>query len=276
MNLTDLILNWRINGTIVRYNLQWFSDTYPTMFYVPLGSEAFYLAKNYPSNRIRSGDFVLDVSSTKSIIQSAESVVITAKLGDADGDAIPGKTLSYQIKHGSTVLDSGSDVTDSNGEVDITYTGTAVGQVDVIVSYGMLLQETFVCYDCFRVQTGTINDWYQSNAVLEDNRVKWVYNNSYRYLGLRGSILSDVIGETFTTRLKVDSEKPVTLAVYYNDGSQWLTLDSMVIYDETMKELTVTVPSEAVSVWVRLQSYSSNPLAENDVIYVDEWEMYYD
>ena len=168
VNLTDLILNWRINGTIVRYNLQWFSDTYPTMFYVPLGSEAFYLAKNYPSNRIRSGDFVLDVSSTKSIIQSAESVVITAKLGDADGDAIPGKTLSYQIKHGSTVLDSGSDVTDSNGEIDISYTGTAVGQVDVIVSYGSLLQETFVLYDSLFVdditKTYSQNGWSARNV----------------------------------------------------------------------------------------------------------------
>ena len=139
----------------------------------------------------------------------------------------------------------------------------------------MFLSETYICYDCFRVQTGKINDWYQSNAVLEDNRVKWVYNNSYHYIGLRGSTLSNVIGETFTTRLKVDSEKPVTLAVYYNDGSQWLTLDSMPIYDETIKEFTVSVPSEVVSVWVRLQSNSSNPLAENDVIYVDEWVMYY-
>ncbi|MBQ2653066.1 MAG: leucine-rich repeat protein [Methanobrevibacter sp.] len=278
-DLEEIILKWTTSNNIITYDDGYggWATYLPSsaLFYIPDNTRSLYEAKSYPSNLIRS-TVGLGITSTKQIIKSGESTTVTAKLGDVDGYGIPDKTLSYQLKHGSTVISSGSDVTDSNGEVDITYTGTAVGQVDVIVSYGMLLQETFVCYDCFRVQTGTINDWYQSNAVLEDNRVKWVYNNSYRYLGLRGSILSDVIGETFTTRLKVDSEKPVTLAVYYNDGSQWLTLDSMVIYDETMKELTVTVPSEAVSVWVRLQSYSSNPLAENDVIYVDEWEMYYD
>ena len=82
-----------------------------------------------------------------SIIESGDTDTITATLFDGS-TPVSGETLSYQIKHGSTVLDSGSGVTDSYGQVEIDYTGTGAGDIDIIVSYGSDIQETFVVEDC--------------------------------------------------------------------------------------------------------------------------------
>ena len=59
-----------------------------------------------------------------------ESATLTATLKD-DGVVVTGETLSYEIKHGAITLDSGSDTTDSNGEIDISYTSTGVGDVSI-------------------------------------------------------------------------------------------------------------------------------------------------
>lgn len=93
-------------------------------------------------------DYSLSVASTKDILSYAdsESATLTATLLD-NNVAVAGETLSYVIKHGATTIDSGTGTTDSNGEISISYTGTGVGDVDVIVSYGSLLQETYDVID---------------------------------------------------------------------------------------------------------------------------------
>ena len=82
-----------------------------------------------------------------SIIESGDTDTITATLL-CGSTPVSGETLSYQIKHGSTVLDSGTGTTNANGEIEIIYTGAGVGDIDVIVSYGSDIQETFVVEDC--------------------------------------------------------------------------------------------------------------------------------
>lgn len=94
-------------------------------------------------------DYGIDITSTTPIIQTGDIATIVATLTD-NGVAVSGESLSYQIKHGSTVIDSGSSTTDSNGQVEIDYTGTGVGDVDVIVSFGMSLQETYEIEDCWK------------------------------------------------------------------------------------------------------------------------------
>lgn len=84
--------------------------------------------------------------SGNNIIQSGDSDTITATLTD-NGVPVSGETLNYEIKKGSTVIDSGSSTTDSNGEIEIEYTGTGVGDVDVIVSFDTSLQKTFAIKD---------------------------------------------------------------------------------------------------------------------------------
>ena len=90
-------------------------------------------------------DYSLTVTGD-SILQSGDTDNIIATLKD-NSVVVSGEILSYTIKHGSTVIDSGSDTTDSNGEISISYTGTGAGDVEVIVSYGSLLQETYDVID---------------------------------------------------------------------------------------------------------------------------------
>ena len=157
-SLAEVILHWTSANDIVTYNSNVYSPYYSNkLFYVPDNTRALYEAKDYPTAQIRS-DFEIQISATKQIITSSESTTITAKLDDPAGYNISGKTLSYEVKHGATVLDSGSATTDSNGEISFGYTGAAVGQVDVIVSYGTLLQETYEILDAIAYDKGTITE----------------------------------------------------------------------------------------------------------------------
>lgn len=89
----------------------------------------------------------LTLTADKTIIQKTETSTIIATLKD-NNTALTSKTLSYEIKHGSTTIASGTKTTNSQGQATIQYTGTGVGDVSVIVSYGSLLQEAFIVQDC--------------------------------------------------------------------------------------------------------------------------------
>ena len=104
---------------------------------------------------------LISTSSSNQIIGDGDSTTVTAKLMDQDGDGIKNRTLSYVVKHGNDTLSTGSDTTDSNGEIAIDYTGDAVGKIDVIVSYGSLTS-TYPIYDCVFGDTGvdgTATNW---------------------------------------------------------------------------------------------------------------------
>ena len=103
-------------------------------------------------------NYSLSVTGT-AIIQTGDTDNITATLKD-NGVVVSGETLNYQIKHGSTVIDSGTDTTDSNGQITITYTGTGIGDVDVIVRYGSLLQETYALEDCWKYGIQSTDTWH--------------------------------------------------------------------------------------------------------------------
>ena len=112
---------------------------------------------------------LISASATNQVITSGDSTTVTATLLDQDGDAIPNRSLSYTVKHGSTVLDTGSATTDSNGQISVSYTGTAVGQVDFEFSYGNFLIETYEVYDCSFIDCGVTNckntNWNKGSAL---------------------------------------------------------------------------------------------------------------
>lgn len=81
--------------------------------------------------------YAIDLYSNNPEIETGDSTSVIATLTD-DNIAVAGETLNYQIKHGSTVLDSGSATTDAYGQITITYLGTGIGDVDVIVTYDSL------------------------------------------------------------------------------------------------------------------------------------------
>ena len=91
-----------------------------------------------------------------------EYATISATLSDGSS-GVSGETLSYEIlDKEDNVLDSGSDVTDSLGEISFTYQSAGVGNVQVIVYYGMFLQERYEIEDCDRYDTTVHN----TNTVL--------------------------------------------------------------------------------------------------------------
>ena len=162
----DVIQLW-INNTLIEEQIEVTDDTSVSFVSIKTSTaECKYLdfanliIYNYETYEPPAHDYSLSLTGT-SIIESGDSDTITATLLD-NGVAVAGETLSYQIKHGSTVLDSGTDTTDANGRIEITYTGTGVGDIDVIVSFGMVLQETYEIEDCYKYDTTAHN----TNATL--------------------------------------------------------------------------------------------------------------
>lgn len=89
----------------------------------------------------------LSLTSPTEIIERGDTTTITATL---TRNSLPfvNQEISYEIKHGSTIIDSDSDFTNNAGQITISYTGTGAGDIDIIVSYGSNIQETFLIQDC--------------------------------------------------------------------------------------------------------------------------------
>lgn len=135
-------------------------------------------------------NYLLTITSTKSILSYAdsESATITATLTN-NNVAVSGETLTYTIKHNNTTIDTGSDTTDSNGQITFTYASAGVGDVTVEVDYGILLQETFVVHDYLYVPkldgTETIHNVVGSPTIS---------NNEFTATGSGSSYSSGYIG----------------------------------------------------------------------------------
>lgn len=89
----------------------------------------------------------LSLTSPTPIIEVGGTSVITATL-TKNGLPYVNQEIGYQIKHGSTLIDEDSDFTNNAGQITISYTGTGVGDVDIIVTFSALVQETFRVEDC--------------------------------------------------------------------------------------------------------------------------------
>lgn len=89
----------------------------------------------------------LSLTSPTPIIEVGGTSVITATL-TKNGLPYVNQEINYEIKHGSTIIDTDSDFTNNAGQITISYTGTGVGDVDIICSFGSSVEETFVVQDC--------------------------------------------------------------------------------------------------------------------------------
>lgn len=110
----------------------------------------YYTSASAEKNiRIESSYISFSLSLTGAqVISSGDSTTITATLLGDDSpfnDAV----LDYEIKHGNTTISTGTtSATDANGQTTISYTGTGAGDIDIIVSYGNYIEETFIVEDC--------------------------------------------------------------------------------------------------------------------------------
>lgn len=111
---------------------------------------------NYETSEPEIHNYSLSLTGT-SIIESGDMNIITCTLLD-NGSPVSGERLNYVIKHGDTIIDERrTSATDTNGQTTIIYDGTGIGDVDVIVSYGSDIQETFTIEDCYYYDSLTVD-----------------------------------------------------------------------------------------------------------------------
>ena len=89
----------------------------------------------------------LSLTSPTEIIEIGDTTTITATL---TRNSLPyvNQEITYEIKAGSTIIDSDSDFTNNAGQITISYTGTGAGDITITASFGASLQETFMVEDC--------------------------------------------------------------------------------------------------------------------------------
>ena len=89
----------------------------------------------------------LSLTSPTEVIEIGDTTTITATL---TRNSLPyvNQEITYEIKAGSTIIDSDSDFTNNAGQITISYTGTGAGDITITASLGASLQETFMVEDC--------------------------------------------------------------------------------------------------------------------------------
>ena len=154
-NLVDYQLFWE--SSPIPYNSRNMPNNTDTAFTIPVGTTQLYIDAGYPSTKLKERhEYELYVTKDKKIIQTNEDVTLIGML-IKDGEAAVGETLTYQVLHNGSIVDSGSDVTDGNGLAEIIYTGTGTGDVKIIVKHNTL-QETYEVYDCIVVENELTQD----------------------------------------------------------------------------------------------------------------------
>ena len=176
-SLVDYQLYWETQP--IQYDSQKMPVNTNTVFTIPYGTTSIYVDAGYPLDKLveRTGAPTdLTLTGDKSIIEKTETAVITALLED-NGLPVYNQSLSYSVKCDSIVLDSGTLTTDVNGQATINYTGTGIGDVSVDISYGSLLQETYIVEDCWKYDPNT----YTRNTVSNKNTLISFYDD-YNFL----------------------------------------------------------------------------------------------
>ena len=154
-----------------------------------------------------------------------------------NGLPVYNQSLSYSVKHGSTVLDSGSVTTDLNGEASISYTGTGVGDVSVEVSYGTLLQKTYELSDYYLYDPTTSDHTsnYGSSIALRNNGASSITYNSGGYYIIQPTTTNsesfipiNVLNGLNNFTIEFDGNLPQDASlvgfVIYKENTNWIRL----------------------------------------------------
>lgn len=98
----------------------------------------------------------LSLTSPSEVIEIGDTTTITATL---TRNSLPfvNQEITYEIKHGSTIIDSDSDFTNNAGQITISYTGTGAGDITITASFNTSLQETYKIEDCYKYDTTAHN-----------------------------------------------------------------------------------------------------------------------
>ena len=107
-----------------------------------------------------STNYNMTISSNKSILSYAhnDTATINCLLSDGLGGK-SGETLSYEILDtDDNLIDSGSDITNSSGEVNFTYNSSGIGDITIVVYYSNSLQKEINIEDCLFYDDASIDN----------------------------------------------------------------------------------------------------------------------
>ena len=177
---------FEVGSTVLECN-----DNYATNIFKIYSNTYSYL-KNIKVKALPS--YNLSVTASDDIIQSGNTTTLTATLTD-NSVPLTGETLSYEIKHGNTTISSGTRTTDNNGQATISYVGTGIGDVDVIVSYGSL-EETYdiqdlLLYDNASVDKSSTTFGTPVNIRMSSN---WSISHTNDSYAIYGSTTNGAVG----------------------------------------------------------------------------------
>ena len=197
--------------------------------------------------------YELVLSCDAPIIESGGSTSVNCLLTH-NGGAVSGESLNYIINHGSTTIDSGSVTTGSDGTASISYTGTGVGDVSVIVSYGSLLQETYEVIDAIYFDSASsdntsryaFNTSVGNSLTFEDGYYLMTGGNSSRYINYTMSNVSALIGKTIRIEADLNTSDNVALGIfphnsegYVNHLSNWFEGEGTFHFDVELSDTTM-------------------------------------
>lgn len=183
----------------------------------------FYVMKDY-------GVYSLNLTGTP-VISSGDTDTITATLL-RNSSPVSDVVLDYEIKHGATTISTGTtSATDANGQATISYTGTGIGDVEIIVSEPGLVQETYELEDCLfygdfnavksafskntSVSGRTI--YYPSTEFNQDVELTWKFKNNIPNTFLIGFALPT---SPYTTKLSLYRNQDLQYMFYWSDTTR--------------------------------------------------------
>ena len=153
--LTFIQLNWDSANSIINYTSSWINGcTSFEYFLIPEGTTSLYTAKGYPSNLLREDvDFDgITITSDKDIIVTGETATITAQLTSQGQPAsIGGETVTFEVRKQSddSLIETLTDVTDSNGEATVSYLGKHTGELYIQCSVSDLSDTVNLIDACY-------------------------------------------------------------------------------------------------------------------------------
>ena len=267
--LLDYDLYWTGND-IISYDSYKMPNNTDTYFTIPQGETSNYVSKGYPTAKLLERGYTLTITADHDIIQTSETATVTAVL-TYDDSVVSGETLSYEIKHGSTTITTGSDTTDSNGEIEIQYTGTSIGQVDVIITYDSLTK-TYSLIDATFIDWGTdtqYTNWsYQNN--ITQSRSSSETTLSLTTAGTTGVKRLDNFNGDYCFEFDMKLETGNTYIQLRKDSSTKATIsaNTMGLGDNQYHHIKIEVEGSTVTV-------TSDGVEKSPITLSDTWNRFY-
>ena len=222
-------LSW-VENQIIPYNKNRFPVIDETVFKIPVGETDNYVAKNYPADRlVEAENYELAIEAVTPIISTGETASAIATL-TANEEPAAGKEIGYTIKHGATVISTGTATTNSLGEATISYTGTGVGDIEITVTYDDL-EESVTIEDCifygdmdaiksaFSKNTSVSGRiiYYPGSTYSADVELSWKFKNNIPKQFLIG--FANPLAP-FTTKLSLYRNASQQYIFYWSDSNR--------------------------------------------------------